>query len=216
MFRTVAVIVGVFCAVAAHAGSHGELESWGESPESYFMTSAERSEWKALVTADDAGRFVASFRERRGGEAFVKEVAKRVEMADKYLTVGKTKGSTTLRGKLVVLFGAPANIQVSDRTAKKGFVPPPSSAAVTNLGTGASSRDADGDSAQMVSGKPGLAFRDYTFTFSGAAVKGLNAETYVVMIETDLGTGRDVIKDRKQQEDLEAKFESVAQASIRK
>lgn len=217
MRRTFALVIGFFfLAVGLFAGELREYKNWENSPQAYFITEAERAQWRAITTDDDAAAFVGRFVESRGGDAFVAEVAKRAEMADKYLSIGKTKGSTTLRGKLVIVFGPPANVQTADREAKKGYVSPASSAAVTDLGSGgAASGDNTGDTQTIVGGgKSGLAFRDYTFTFAPATSPGLDKE-YVVVVEADLGTGTDRLKDRKAQRELDARVAAAAQAMIR-
>jgi GWxTD domain-containing protein len=215
MKRFIAVFALLLCAVVASAGE--AKKDWAESAEAYFMTAAEREQWKSVATDEAAQTFVNDFRARRGGELFTKEVTKRVEMADKYLTIGKTKGSTTLRGKLVVLFGAPANISVSDRQGKGGYIPPASSAAVTNLGTGASTQAGDdsGDSQQLGQGVAGRAFRDFTFTFSAKSVPALNGKDLTLTVEADAATGKDRFPKSMKEKDVEALFEAAAQGSIK-
>ncbi len=216
MKRSIAVtVVLLLCAVSASA-QLSTFKGWEESPEGYFMTAEERASWKSVTSDADAQKFVADFRARRGGDAFVNEVKKRADNADKYLTIGKKKGSTTLRGKAVILFGAPINISVNDRQAKGGYAPPPSSAAVTSLGVGASTRDAEGDSQQMGTSQAGRNFRDFTFTFGSKTTPAFNGKDYTLTIEADAATGEDrLAKNGPKQKDLDALFEAVAKASIK-
>jgi len=44
----------------------------------------------------------------------------RIVVADKYFSVGKVKGSETLRGKVIILFGPPSAIDKSDARGSKG------------------------------------------------------------------------------------------------
>src|SRR6476646_1710625 len=86
-----------------------KYRGWDSLPEGYFMTRAERDQWSKIDTDADAGKFVADFRAKRP-DNFQKEVADRAANADKYLTVAKTPGSKSLRGKIVILLGPPTQM----------------------------------------------------------------------------------------------------------
>ena len=216
MNRSIAAIaVLVFCALSLSAETFSTYKNWGDSPEAYFLTADERQQWAGITSDAQAETFVNEFRARRGGETFTKELKKRVDNADKYLTIGTAKGSTTLRGKTVILFGAPLNIGVNDRVAKGGFVPAGSSAAVTDLGGGVSSRGGDGESQKMGSSVPGRSFRDFTFTFAAKDNPGFRGKDYVITIEADTATGKDKVGKGVKQKDLDALFEAAAAASIK-
>lgn len=216
MKRTIAVAVALLVCSMSASAQLSTFQVWDESPEGYFMTAEEREAWKSVASDADAQKFVAEFRARRGGDAFVNEVKKRADNADKYLSIGKTKGSATLRGKAVILFGAPINISVSDRQAKGGYTPPPSSAATTNLGVGASTRDSEGESSQLGSGQPGRNFRDFNFTFPAKSNPGFGGKDYSITIEADTATGKDrIAKGGPKAEQLDALFEAAAKASIK-
>ena len=191
-----------------------KYKNWGESPEAYFLTPEEQTAWSAVVTDEAAETFVSEFRARRGGEAFTKELKTRVDNADKYLTIGKVKGSATLRGKAVILFGAPVNIAVIDREAKRSYSSAPS-AAVSDLGTGATAASGDGDTQKIGGGQAGRVFRDFTFTFSAKQNPFFGAKDYVVTIEADAGTGKDKLGKGTKQEELDAHFKAAAEASIK-
>jgi GWxTD domain-containing protein len=210
--HTTAVLAVALAAASAFAGGLEKFKEWDQSPQGYFMTSAERTQWKAVNTDADAEKFVAEFLAKRDPK-FATEVATRAQNADKYLSIGKTKGSQTLRGKIVILFGPPSAMNVESRAGRSNYVSPPSSAAVTDLGTGASASSADGDS-QRMGEKSGTGFKDYTFGFTAKNVPGLGSD-YTVTIEADAATGRDRVRDKKKAAELEEKFESVAKASIK-
>ena len=210
-----ALIALLLCAVSAFAQTFEKYKNWGGSPEAYFLTAAEREQWKGIVNDTGAETFINEFRARRGGEAFTKELKKRVDNADKYLSIGNVKGSTTLRGKAVILFGAPVNVGVSDRVAKGGYTPPVSSVAATSLGGAASTRDSEGNAQQIGTAQPGRNFRDFTFTFSAKENPGFNGKDYVVVIEADTGTGKDKPGKGIKAKELEAMFEAAAEASIK-
>ncbi len=216
MYRSFAIAVMLLlCVVSASAETLTKYKDWADSPEAYFMTGVEREQWRAVADDTAAETFVNEFRARRGGDAFVKEVTTRIENADKYLSIGKVKGSATLRGKAVILFGAPANIGVNDRVVKGGYTPGASSAAVTDLGVGASTRDAEGNKQQMGTGQPGRSFRDFTFTFPAKNTPAFNGKDYVVVIEADTATGKDRAGKGVKQKDLDDMFEAAAEASIK-
>jgi GWxTD domain-containing protein len=112
-FKRLLVAVAVLSLAVPAFAKLSKYKDWSNSPEGYFMTKAERAQWSAIDTDEAAQAFVDKFIASRGGDAFVAETSKRAEMADKYLTVGKLPGSKTLRGKAIVLFGAPSAINVT-------------------------------------------------------------------------------------------------------
>ena len=80
------------------------------------MTKEERQQWQALASEADAEKFVTGFLAKRE-PGFAAEIAKRAQQADKYLTIADRPGSQTLRGKVVVLFGPPSGLNISNRAA---------------------------------------------------------------------------------------------------
>lgn len=208
-------VVLLLCAVAVSAGD-AKFKDWEQSPESYFMTASEREQWKSVSTHEAAQTFINDFRARRGGESFITEVNKRAEMADRYLTIGKIKGSATLRGKLVILFGPPANIGIADREGRTNYAAGAAPLGVTDLGSGQSSvRDGDGGSQMLGAKAAGRVFRDYTFTFSSKTVPVLGGKDLVVVVETDAVTGKDNFANGTKEKDFESLFEALAKASIK-
>ncbi|HEX8169500.1 MAG TPA: GWxTD domain-containing protein [Thermoanaerobaculia bacterium] len=217
----IAAFLLTLCAAVASADL-SKYKDWDQSPQGYFMTKAERSQWSAITNDADAERFVNDFIARRGGESFKTEVAKRADAADKYLTVGPLKGSKTLRGKLVILFGPPAGMSVQEWSKKKsgGGSNGLGSEAYTTGATsgGGGSRGGEGDvTATGRSGGTSTAWmmKDYTFQFSGKSVPALGRPDYRVIVEVDASTGKDKVKDVKTEKELSDIFESVAQASIK-
>lgn len=207
------IMLIILCAASAQA-ELSKYAKWDRSPQAYFMTAEEQQQWSAVKTDEEAAKFEAEFLARRQ-PSFAPEVAKRVEMADKYLTIGQVKGSGTLRGRLIVVFGAPANVAISDRVAKKDYSSSAGVAGMTDVSGGASVEvDEGGVSQQIGSGQAGRAFRDYTFTFSAKSIPSLGKD-YEVIIEADAGTGTDRIKDRRRKDDLEAKLSAAAKAMLK-
>lgn len=210
----VAAVALLAVAVTADAGL-SQYKNWENSPQGYFMTAAERAEFKGLNDDVAAAEFVRKFAERRGGDAWVTEVNKRAENADKYLSVGKVKGSTTLRGKLVILFGAPASIQTSRETRSGGGSNGLDSGVVNNVGAdGGRAGDMGTDPNAVGRGGSSRSYTIYTFTFSGKTTPALGKPEYVAIVEVDAATGKDRLKEHRKQPELEALFDAVAQASI--
>jgi GWxTD domain-containing protein len=196
------------------AADLGKYKDWNESPSGYFMTRAEREQWSKLGTEADAERFVQKYAADRGGEAFTKELTKRIAMADKYLTVADTPGSKSLRGKVVILLGPPASMNVVVKL-------PPSAG---RSGTAAMSMSAAGDSqgtsssdVARVGQREGMSaedtsLRDYMF-FYGAASLPTKKDAQLV-VEVNTRNGKDRIADKKAAAEIEQLFESAAQASL--
>src|ERR1051325_6016645 len=90
---------------------------WGDSPEAYFMTSSEELDWLHVVNTDTADKFIADYWARRGGESFHQEVLSRIKAADQYFSLPDRKGSTTEKGRVFMLLGAP-NQQFESRNSE--------------------------------------------------------------------------------------------------
>ncbi|HJQ38587.1 MAG TPA: GWxTD domain-containing protein [Thermoanaerobaculia bacterium] len=208
------LLVAPVFAVAADLGMYNQ---WTDTPESYFLTKAEKAEWQALTSAADAEKFVAAFRAKRGGDAFTKEVTKRAEMADKYLTMGKVKGSASTRGKFVILFGPPAGMEVAEKKRNRNYAGGASEmGGGGELGVGASIGTEMGTSQAVGSDASNPAnLKDYTFTFAGKSNPALAGQDLVVVVEVNTASGKDKIRDKKAVKDLDEKIEAAAQASIK-
>ena len=94
-------------------------KNWDRSPEAYFLTRAERAQWKNLKTDQDAQNFILDYKSKRGPE-WEKTLLERISAADKYFSAGETKGSETLRGKIVILFGPPSALEGGSGKGKTG------------------------------------------------------------------------------------------------
>ncbi|HKB72495.1 MAG TPA: GWxTD domain-containing protein [Thermoanaerobaculia bacterium] len=111
MKRTAILLALALTSSAAFAGGLSkQYKNWDRTPESYFLTNAERSQWKKVRTDADAEKFIQEYKEKRGPE-FEKMLGERVAVADKYFSSGSTKGSETLRGKVIIVFGPPSAIE---------------------------------------------------------------------------------------------------------
>lgn len=192
-------------------------KNWPDSPQGYFMTHAERTAWAALPDDEHAAAFIQDFVQRRGGQPFIDEVATRTAKADQYLTVGKTPGSKTLRGKLIILFGPPAGMDVSEHTERDTKRDNPEAAAqLSNVDSSAAGRNSDAGSINtsrwMTTEKK---VRTFHFTFGGDAAKLLKRDSFEVVIDADAATGADRAATRQDAKLLDEAFEAAAQASIK-
>jgi GWxTD domain-containing protein len=121
MKRAAAVLVSI-TAIASGAIADGlskQYKKWDRSPEAYFLTSAERAEWKKVKTDQEAQNFILDYKSKRGPE-WQKTLNERIAAADKYFSAGEVKGSETLRGKIVIVFGPPSAVDRADAKGKGG------------------------------------------------------------------------------------------------
>jgi GWxTD domain-containing protein len=183
-----------------------KYRSWDKSPEAYFLTSEERAQWKHVRADADAETFVADSFARRGPD-FPAMLKERTAAADKYFSSGKIKGSETLRGKVIVLFGPPTSI---DQSASKGTV-----------GTGGVGDEAKYANAgvpnpysNVGAGAAGLAHseRAEQFNFNYEKQQAPAAIGKPFRVEILLRSGSD--QQPLDPLGLEEKFEAVAKASI--
>ena len=206
----------VLCiAIPLFAADLGKYSKWADSPQGYFLTRDERQQWQDLPNEAAAEKFVQEFLVRRG-PGFAAEVAKRAEMADKYLTLADRPGSQTLRGKVIVLFGPPSAMDVANRTKSSTKRDNPAMAgALSNVGTsGGGGRNEDVRTPTgSIATTTGI--RSYTITFSGEALaKAIDKQTVTFVIDADAATGKDEWASRSAGKEAEEYFESAAQASI--
>ncbi len=106
------VILFLLFSTAAAASLSEKYRSWDKSPEAYFLTLEEKAQWKNVKTDGDAEKFIADYFARRGPDLKAK-LAERIAVADKYFSAGKIKGSETLRGKVIIVFGPPSQLDSS-------------------------------------------------------------------------------------------------------
>jgi len=201
------------------AANLGKLKDWEESPQGYFLTKEERAQWSKLTSDEEAERFVADFLARRD-PGFAAEIAKRAEMADKHLTIGGTKGSKTLRGKVVILFGPPSGLSVQPRAKSNVKRDNPIMAGALSNAGGAGAAGAGRDADTGGTGGSIATAQDintYTITFSGdATTKTIDKPSIRFVIEADVSTGKDEFASRSAGREAEQLFELVARASIKK
>jgi hypothetical protein len=214
MKRVLLAVLAVVVAVPLFAGVSSKFKDWANSPQAYFMTKAEKAQWSGISTDADAQAFVDKLVASRGGDAWTAEVTKRAEMADKYLTVGKTQGSKSLRGKAVVLFGPPSSMSVTDASDLHATRDNPTMAsAITGGGGDSGGRGGGAGGAGASSGESfgnelvtGHAVRNFDMTFAGVPGGAVNV-TFIA----DVQSGKDRVA--KGAKELDEAFDRAAEAS---
>jgi GWxTD domain-containing protein len=92
-------------------------EDWASSPEAYFLTKEERSEWKTVDSRDLRQKFIERYWLKRdptpGTEKneFHEMVLARIKTADSRFKIEKTPGSRTARGQVFIVLGSPARFR---------------------------------------------------------------------------------------------------------
>ncbi len=212
-FVTIAA-VSLFAA-SLFASGLSKYKGWDKSPQGYLMTAAERGQWSNIQTDDEADKFVKDFLARRS-PSFVADINRAATNADKYFTDGKIQGSTTARGKLVIILGPPGGLSLSDKPIRGDRRSAPSGASNINEGVGGGGFGASvSDMMGAVTG-PGSAsavIHVFTFTYAADKLPAAYGKPLTVNIEVD-PSGNDHIADRKTQAELDRLYEMVAETKL--
>ncbi|MBV9067686.1 MAG: GWxTD domain-containing protein [Acidobacteria bacterium] len=211
MKRIAAAVTIVLCTGAALAGVSRSYKDWPKTPIGYYMTNDEKKQWSALQTDAEAERFIKDFIARRGGETFTREVAQNAEKADKYLSIGKTPGSETVRGKMMILLGpaAPASATKKKKAGEVHMAPG------TVMGTDLSGPTMQ--DMQAATNDPGNAttfITEYTYTYPAAALPPAYGKALTVKIEVDPGKETDRLSSYSAEKELDKVYELAAQAKL--
>lgn len=105
------ILIMIAAEAAIMASSTGD---WATSPEAYFLTREERSEWKALTSSDLREQFKITYWRRRDPSPETVEnelrqvVEQRIRVADERYKLGKKDGSRTARGLVFIVLGPPS------------------------------------------------------------------------------------------------------------
>jgi GWxTD domain-containing protein len=178
------------------------------------MTADERAQWASSVKSDaDAEKFVQDFLAKRGPN-FPKEVDQAAAAADKYFTAGSIKGSSTERGKLVIVLGPPGGISLATKDVKGDTRATPDGA-MNALGDsgGNGASVADMMSAQRSPGAGGGTIREYTITYPPQKLPSAYGKELVVKIQVN-GDGSDTVGDRRTKAELDRLYEMAAQTKL--
>jgi len=213
------VLIAVLLLAAPLFARLTKYKGWESSPEGYFMTKAEREQWAKVDTDADAEKFIADFRAKRP-DNFQKEVADRAANADKYLTVGKTAGSKSLRGKVVIVLGPPSQMEVTEKTVTNSekHDNPIVAGAMSNMNSADSGGGRSGDANNSVGASMSttVVMRIMHFNYQGAVAKTADRKQIDVNIDVDPVTGKDHMESRADESDLNSVLELVAQSWIKK
>jgi len=175
-----------------------KYKDWDKSPEAYFLTSAERAEWKSVTTDDAAEKFIAVYYARRGGEAFKTEISRRIAAADQQFKMRRYKrGADSVRGHLLIVLGTPS--RVSQQRAQDSVLDNSSGASAPTLNTGA------GDASAGIL---------YTWTYDKAKFDpswGMPDELKALIMVEEVSTGSDSLRNGAL---VEKAMATVAEKSI--
>ena len=209
--RKVSICVAVLA--AAHlvfaGGLSKKYKSWEKSPEAYFLTTSERAQWKKIQTDADAQNFILDYKAKRGPD-FEKMLSERVAAADKYFSAGETKGSETLRGKVIIAFGPPSDVDNSSQ--KKTRTGTNLGAPEEAIGGGRSGSEATGSfgASPLGTAPPHAQSSTMTFSYDEASAPKAIGKKFKVELKLISNSYQEAWDEK----DLNAKFEAVAQASI--
>jgi GWxTD domain-containing protein len=117
--RLIASVLFLTMAAGARGQAPGpsDDEDWAKSPEAYFLTSEEKSEWAGLRSREGRQEFIERYWLKRDPSAGTAEnefrnlVLNRIRTADARYRIEKTPGSRTSQGFVFTVFGTPARVQ---------------------------------------------------------------------------------------------------------
>jgi GWxTD domain-containing protein len=210
MKRIAAAVTITLCAVAVFAGVSRAYKDWPSTPIGYYMTNEEKKQWSAIQSDAQAEQFIKDFVAKRGGEAFTREVAQNAEKADKYLSIGKTPGSETVRGKMMILLG-PTVATAATKKKKNGEVrmAPP-----TSMGDLSGPTMEDMQAATNDPGNSTTFVTEYTFAYPASALPPAYGKPLTVKIEVDTSEERDRVSSFGGEKELDKLYEMVAEAKL--
>lgn len=186
-------------------GLSPQFKEWPASPEAYFLTSEEKLQWKSVKDDARAQEFVAKYYARRSPD-LAKILKERIEVADKYFSAGKVKGSETLRGKVIILFGPPSEIR---QTASDGSMGRPATSERANVTDGVP--DPHGN---VGPGAAGLVHSEHDPLFVIVYDEQHAPKSIGKAFRVELKMKSATRQEAARAEELDEKFETVAKASI--
>jgi GWxTD domain-containing protein len=211
MKRIAVVLILTLCSTSLFAANLSQkYKEWPRTPQAYFMTNAERAQWSAVTSDAEAEAFINDFIARRGGDAFVKEVAQNAAQADKYLTIGKTPGSKTVRGKMMILLGPSVATAVNKKKRGGDMHLAPG----TDMGDFSGPTLEDMHDASNSPGNSTTFINEYTYTYPASALPAAYGKPLTVKVEVDPGTDRDRFSSFGADKEMEKIYEMVAQARL--
>jgi GWxTD domain-containing protein len=210
--------VAILLAIAASTsfafagGLSKQYKNWDRSPEAYFLTKAEKAQWKKVQTDAEAQNFILDYKAKRGAD-WEKTLQERIAAADKYFSAGETKGSETLRGKIIIVFGPPSGIDAGKGKVKSGA----GGDANASLNTQGSGRNegvslGSGGKGPLNYAAPHAQGPTFTLIYDEQAAPKPIGKPFKVELKMNSNADQESWDPK----DLDAKFEAVAEASIQK
>jgi GWxTD domain-containing protein len=203
------------------AGLSKKYKGWEKSPEAYFLTREENAQWKKIKSDEDAEKFVAQYHARRPA-AFWEDFSQRVVAADKFFSAGSTKGSETLRGKVVILFGPPTSVFNGEAGAgsdpsKSGGQAQIAASQTSATGGGSSGNVSMGSggglnplNAPHSSGVTRESYPTVTFVYDEKVAPKAISKAFRISVRVISGKEQEPVDEK----DLDEKTEAVAKASL--
>jgi GWxTD domain-containing protein len=211
MKRIAAAVTIALCTTSLFAADLSRsYKEWLKTPMSYYLTDAEKKQWSALRSDAEAEQFIKDFIARHGGETFTHEVAQNAAQADKYLTVGKTPGSETLRGKMMILLGP----TVATAVTKKKMGGDSHISPGTPIGDLSGPSVEDMHTAANDPGNSTTFVTEYTYTYPAAALPAGYGKPLKVKFEVEPEKNRDRLVGFGAEKELDKLYEMVAQAKL--
>ena len=112
--KSLSIAIAAFAAATlALAAPPGKYADWAGGPVRHLMTAADREQWAAVSTEQEAQEFIDLFWARRDPSPATPEnelrdeFDRRVELADVHFTTKRTRGAMTDRGRALILLGSP-------------------------------------------------------------------------------------------------------------
>ncbi|MDP9360277.1 MAG: GWxTD domain-containing protein [Acidobacteriota bacterium] len=176
------LIAVVFLAASATSGFAAlspAKADWAKGPVQYLMTNEEKAAWKSVQTDADADAFMELFWARRDPtpatprNEFREDFEARVKTADDQFGHGRTHGSMTDPGRILILFGVPTHA-----TRK------------TKAGDGQMNRN-DSRNSEIGSGMSASGSADMIWTYDAALAQRLFAAPHVELTFHDQFNGGD-------------------------
>lgn len=186
-------------------GLSPQFKDWPKSPEAYFLTAEEKTQWKNVKDDGQAKEFVERYFGRRdpGLPQVLKE---RIGVADKYFSAGKVKGSETLRGKVIILFGPPSQLLENAGEGSMGRAGTVDRGSVTSGVADPHGNIGPGAAGLVVSEKNPV----FTIVYDEAHAPKSIGKAFRVELKMKTAAVQEAVKP----EELEENFETVARASM--
>jgi GWxTD domain-containing protein len=108
--RFFAAVLGACAAMpllAQPAAQPPSARDWINSPQAYFVTAEERTQWDLAATSDSKAQEFIDEYWRRHGAQFKRDVMARLEFADAHFGFAGLPGSKTARGRVWMILGSP-------------------------------------------------------------------------------------------------------------